>query len=100
MTNPINRTLAYEDDRGQRRFVGQEDIATIAAPVVILGDPGMGKTVLARTLGNQPGMNYCRTGRFERADRPVAFVARGERIVVDGLDEIASSARVARSIPS
>ena len=92
MTNPINRTLAYEDDRGQRWFVGQEDIATIAAPIVILGDPGMGKTVLARTLGNQPSMNYCRAGRFERADRPEAFVARGERIVIDGLDEIASSA--------
>lgn len=92
MPNPINRTLAFEDDRGQRRFVGQEDIATIAAPIVILGDPGMGKTVLARTLGNQPGMSYFRAGRFERADRPEAFVARGERIVVDGLDEIASSA--------
>ena len=92
MPNSINRTLAYEDDRGQRRFVGQEDVTTIAAPIVILGDPGMGKTVLARTLGNQPGMNYCRAGRFERADRPQAFVARGERIVVDGLDEIASSA--------
>ena len=92
MPNSINRTLAYEDDSGQRRFVGQEDVTTIAAPIVILGDPGMGKTVLARTLGNQPGMNYCRAGRFERADRPQAFVARGERIVVDGLDEIASSA--------
>ena len=92
MTNPIDRTLAYKDDRGQRRFVGQDEVAAIAAPIVILGDPGMGKTVLARTLGDQPGMNYCRAGRFDRADRPQAFVAQGERIVIDGLDEIASSA--------
>ena len=91
-TSPINRTLAYEDDRGRRRLVGQDAIAAIAAPIVILGDPGIGKTVLARTLGDQPGMNYCRAGTFERADRPRVFVAQGERIVVDGLDEIASSA--------
>ena len=51
ITSPINRTLAYWDDRQQRRIIGQEDIAAIVEPVVILGDPGTGKSVLAQTPG-------------------------------------------------
>ena len=89
--NPINRTLAYKHDDQQWRVIAQGDIAAIAKPVVILGDPGMGKSVLTQTLGDQPGMSYCPAGTFHRANRPEALIAQGERIIVDGLDEIASS---------
>ena len=36
-------------------------------------------------------MKYCGAGRFKRADKPETLIAHGERIIVDGLDEIASS---------
>ena len=91
MSNPISRTLTYEDDLQERRIIGQEDIAAIVEPVVILGDPGQGKSVLAQTLGDELGMKYCRAGKFERAARPETLIAESERIIVDGLDEIASS---------
>ena len=91
MSNPIERRLAYEDDRRHRRVIGQEDVAAIVEPVVILGDPGLGKSFLAQSLGVQPSMKYCRAGTFDRADRPETLIAQGERIIVDGLDEIASS---------
>ena len=58
MSNPISRTLTYEDDLQERRIIGQEDIAAIVEPVVILGDPGQGKSVLAQTLGDELGMKY------------------------------------------
>ena len=91
MSNPIERRLAYEDDRQHRRVIGQEDIAAIVEPVVILGDPGLGKSFLAESLEAQPNMKYCRAGKFARADRPETLIAQGERIIVDGLDVIASS---------
>ena len=91
MSNPIERSLAYEDDHQHRRIIGQEEVAAIVQPVVVLGDPGLGKSFLARSLGVQPGMKYCRAGTFDRTDRPETLIARGERIIVDGLDEIASS---------
>ena len=91
MSSPIERRLAYEDDHEQRRVIGQEDIAAIVEPVVILGDPGLGKSFLAQSLEAQPNMKYCRAGKFARADRPETLVAQDERIIVDGLDEIASS---------
>ena len=91
MSNPIERRLAYEDDHQHRRVIGQEEIAAIVQPVVILGDPGLGKSFLAKSLEAQPNMKYCRAGKFGRADRPETLIAQGERIIVDGLDEIASS---------
>ena len=91
MSNPIERRLAYEDDRRHWLVIGQEDVAAIVEPVVILGDPGLGKSFLAQSLGVQPSMKYCRARKFARADRPETLIAQGERIIVDGLDEIASS---------
>ena len=91
IANPISRTLAYQDVGQQWHVIGQEDIAAVVEPVVILGDPGIGKSVLTQTLGAQPGMRYCCAGTFYRAERPEALIAQGERIIVDGLDEIASS---------
>ena len=91
MPNSIVRRLVYEDEDRQRKCIGQADIEAIDEPVVILGDPGLGKTVLAQTLGDRPGLRYCRAATFAREARPETLVAQGERIVVDGLDEIASS---------
>ena len=91
MANPINRRLTYQDEGQQWQFIEQHDIAGIAKPVVILGGPGMGKTILTKWLGTLPGMKYCGAGRFKRADKPETLIAHGERIIVDGLDEIASS---------
>ena len=69
MSNPIERRLAYEDDHQHRRVIGQENVAAIVEPVVILGDPGLGKSFLARSLGAQPNMKYYRAGKFERTDK-------------------------------
>ena len=91
MPNSIVRRLVYEDEDRQRQCIGQADIEAIDEPVVILGDPGLGKTVLAQTLGGRPGLRYCRAATFARAARPETLIAQGERIIVDGLDEIASS---------
>ena len=91
MASRIDRTLIYHDrGEGQKR-IRQDEIARLGQPVVILGDPGMGKSVLARTLGGCPGMTRISAGTFVRRAVAASLVPEGGRIVVDGLDEVASS---------
>ena len=59
---------------------------------MILGDPGLGKSILAEELGEQPGMKFVRAGNFVVEDDPRSMIADGERPIIDGLDEIASAA--------
>ena len=89
--DPIKRTLAYEDHRQERRIIDEGAIPEFQQPVIILGDPGLGKSVLADTLGALPKMRKVRAGKLMRTSRPETLIDAGERIIVDGLDEIASA---------
>ena len=93
MSARIERTLTHEQQDGGQSAICQDGILSFSEPVVILGDPGLGKTVLTRWLGKRPGMKYIRAGTFVRTDNPGTLVTRCERVVVDGLDEIASAAQ-------
>ena len=89
-SDAIRRTLAYHDHDGHRKTIGEDEITALSGPIVILGDPGLGKTILSKRLGAQPNMVYCFAATFVRAADPRGLIGAGERIVVDGLDEIAS----------
>ena len=92
MSAGVERTLKHEESDGGWSVIRQNRIFSFCEPVVILGDPGLGKTVLTRWLGEHPGVKYVRAGKFVRAANPATLVAGTERIIVDGLDEIASAA--------
>ncbi|MXY40631.1 MAG: hypothetical protein F4Y62_12635 [Rhodospirillaceae bacterium] len=87
----IDRILTCEDGQGGTKRIRQDEVAAIQQPLVILGDPGLGKTELAEALGLQPGLVWVRAGKFMRTADPASLIAEGERIVIDGIDEIASS---------
>ncbi len=87
----IKRKLIHEKRDGNQSVIGQDEILSLHDPTVILGDPGLGKTVLTRWLGEQPGMKYVRAGTFVRASDPAISIVGVTCIVVDGLDEIASA---------
>ena len=90
MPTKIERTLAYDDPQLGPSVIGQDKIGSFHGPVVILGDPGLGKTVLTQWLGELPGAKYVRAGKLKRTAKPESLTSKGQRIVVDGLDEIAS----------
>lgn len=73
-------------------LVSQDEIASFAQPVVILGAPGVGKSVLSEQLDKLPGMKSVRAGKFVGQRDPGSLFAGDERPVIDGLDEIASAA--------
>ncbi len=88
----LKRKLAHDNADGRRQIIGQDQIATFESSVVVLGDPGMGKSVLAETLGRLPGSTHYRAGAFVLEADPTTPVETAGCIVIDGLDEIASSA--------
>ena len=92
MTAAVERTLAYDDPQHGRQVVGQDKIEAFRSPVVILGDPGLGKTVLTEWLGDRPGAKYVVAGTLTRHPKPETLISEGQRIVIDGLDQIASAA--------
>jgi len=92
MQTNIKRTLAYEDRERGRMVIGEDELRSFSEPVVILGDPGLGKSMLTWELGKQAGMRYFRAGTFERRVDLASLVGRNECVIVDGLDEIASAA--------
>ena len=92
MTGKVERTLAYDAPQHGQQFVGQHKIEAFRCPVVILGDPGLGKTVLTEWLGDRPGAKYVVAGTLTRHPKPQTLISEGQRIVVDGLDQIASAA--------
>lgn len=91
MTAYIPRTLSYFDLEGKECKVAEAELATRDGPVVILGDPGMGKTELLKTLGHLKGFRYLTARKFTREVNPATLTTSGDVLVIDALDEVASA---------
>lgn len=86
----IERKLEYKESPHNWKVISEDEIVGSSSPVVILSDPGSGKTVLAEALGGLPGMKYVHAGTFVRQPSSNLSTAGGECVVIDGIDEIAS----------
>ncbi|WP_430386394.1 NACHT domain-containing protein [Blastomonas fulva] len=86
----IGRRLTWSDKDGRLQSVTEQDLfRRFSGPVVILGDPGMGKTWLMERYGAQEGASFIRATKLVRQPDHTDFGPG--RLVIDGLDEIASS---------
>ena len=75
---------------GKDHLIGDTEIMELGLPLVILGDPGMGKTWLTEYLAETSGGIRVTAGTFVRV--PSAALPSDSRLVIiDGLDEIATS---------
>ena len=93
--NYISRTLIENRDRSNERIIADAEISSIDAPVVILGDPGSGKTELTKMLQEQFGYVRIPGGTFYRNHDVSRFGSISDtRLIIDGLDEIASSSGI------
>lgn len=69
----------------------QNSLLSRSEPLVVLGEPGMGKTELLDWLGLQPNMVAKTARAFLRDTNPAALVSDGQTLVIDGLDEVAAA---------
>lgn len=85
----IPRTLSWTDTALKTKTVcDREIVSRFSEPIVILGDPGIGKTWLMEMLGEQDGLQFIRATSLLRQPDHSEF--GGQRLVIDGLDEVAS----------
>lgn len=93
MSNPyVTRTLIANSGQRDERIVADSEIPQINTPIVILGDPGSGKTKLTQMLERQFGYTRVAAGTFYRNQDTARFqLGPDTKLIIDGLDEITSS---------
>ena len=89
----IDRDLLVVGKDGEIKVIDQSRIGNWYDPLVILGDPGMGKTTLMRHMCERHDMTYIHAAELVRAGNPESLLPDAGHVLVDGLDEIASSGR-------
>lgn len=83
----VPRRLTYSE-KGRVVDVHEDDLGEQPLPMVVLGDPGMGKTELLLRLGERDGHHYLTAAQFmrRRIDRLPAGV-----LVLDAFDEVGAA---------
>lgn len=89
----FTRTLIANLGHRDERMITDVEIPQIDTPIVILGDPGSGKTELTKMLERQFGYARIPGGTFYR-NHNVSDLKVVTKLIIDGLDEIASSSGV------
>ncbi|MCO4090643.1 MAG: ATP-binding protein [Sphingorhabdus sp.] len=88
----IPRTLSWVDAALKTQTVRDQEIfSRFSEPVVILGDPGIGKTWLMEEFGKADGLQF--VGATSLLRQPDGSDFGGQRLMIDCLDEVASIPR-------
>lgn len=83
----IDRRLSHETADG-RKIILQNHLLLKDAPLVILGEAGMGKSTLLEWLALQPGYSFCTASQLRRSNHPQKLIKDGDFLVIDALDEV------------
>ncbi len=84
----IPRKLSLGDKEPKTHIDEDALLAEFQCPLVILGDPGMGKTRLLKKLDTSDSCQFIRATSFLR--QPDDEIPENKRLVIDGLDEVAA----------
>jgi hypothetical protein len=87
----VQRTLTYTNDKGTQERINDLELIAVPEPVIVLGEPGLGKTCLLRQLAKQPGWVLRSAASFVAHPNPAALVSAGSKLVIDGLDELSAA---------
>ena len=80
------RKLRIVDD-AQEGEILDSDLLRLGKSVIVLGEPGMGKSDLIRELGRVSGTAPVSAPRFMQSRDARTFVQNGRPLLIDGLDE-------------
>lgn len=85
----FKRRLWFEDATG-KVVVAQDFLVLAPAPLVVLGEAGMGKTTLLSGLDHVDGFATCTARQLATHPRPAELLAGASTLVVDALDELSA----------
>jgi hypothetical protein len=86
--NYVARRIQITKSNGETETISDEEFSHLTAPLVLLGEPGAGKTETAQALAKQPGRAYFSADLL--ATGAPAMGLSGCIPVIDGLDEAQS----------
>ncbi|KQN27300.1 hypothetical protein C8J42_101609 [Sphingomonas sp. PP-CE-1A-559] len=90
---PIARKLQRIDPPKDVEVVlHQSEVMALEGPLVIVGDPGAGKSILMESFEGIDGAIFIRATQLVRMANPAKKLGMVTRIVIDGVDEVASNA--------
>lgn len=85
----LARKLWYSDADGQH-WLSQDALCARREPVIVLGEPGMGKSELLARLGSESENAFCRAGQLINRAKPATLLGTAKRLVIDALDEVSA----------
>jgi hypothetical protein len=88
MLDYVARQLSYHLD-GEEIVVGQDELLSMEQNIVILGEAGMGKTMLLKHLERE-GAKFILARRLVRASDPRSLIGNTARVLIDAVDEVSS----------
>jgi len=91
MDNFVSRTLTFINSKGAQEHITEQNLPTLSGPVVILGEPGSGKTWLLRLVADHCGAQFRSAASFVVHPDPAKLAAGSTPLVIDGLDELAAA---------
>jgi hypothetical protein len=91
----VQRTLTINKGTESERKISEEEIDDSAMAMVILGDPGMGKTRLTKELERKLSGVRVAAGTFYRNADLSKYEISPKPLIIDGLDEITTSSGAA-----
>lgn len=87
----IPRKLSWSDAKGERYVVEQDWLLDRVEPLVILGEPGMGKSELLEKIGSNDAILKITARAFLREPNPASLLGSRKTLVIDALDEVAAA---------
>lgn len=82
----FRRKLRVVEEASEREIL-DSDLLGLERSVVVLGEPGMGKSELIGELGRAGGVAPVSALRFMQSKNPGGYVTSGHLLLIDGLDE-------------
>ncbi|WP_159079832.1 NACHT domain-containing NTPase [Methyloceanibacter sp. wino2] len=86
----LPRHLTSYDERGNRLEIVDAELPKRMPPIVVLGEPGMGKTWLLEQLAKHSGTDLIRAPSFVRSPQRFRPSDPMQVLVIDALDEVAA----------
>lgn len=91
MTTILPRTLWYHSRDLKQTRVNEFELFQFSECLVILGEPGMGKTSLLRALASKDEAASCTARQLINRHDPRTLLGNRQLLLIDALDEVASA---------
>ncbi|HWK45793.1 MAG TPA: hypothetical protein VNT30_13815 [Stellaceae bacterium] len=84
------RRLHFADKENQTQQVDEAGMLALGGQLIVLGEPGMGKSELMCELGRRLGVGPVTATRFINSRNPATLIPDGRPLLIDALDEAMS----------